>query len=77
MHVWQWKLDSNLPGRLGQIGDWLYRSEELVNSELAAIDDNNPEETAKNIRRSLDKIIVKQQLFIIYNLTSKIKAGRY
>jgi hypothetical protein len=28
--VWLWKLDSSLPGRVGQIGDWLYRAEERV-----------------------------------------------
>ena len=36
--VWQWKLDSNLPGRLGQIGDWLYRGEEMLDGELTFTD---------------------------------------
>ena len=27
---WQWKLDSSLPGRLGEIGDWLYRAEDRL-----------------------------------------------
>jgi len=35
--VWLWKLDSSLPGAVGQIGDWLYRAEEKV-TEFAAED---------------------------------------
>ena len=35
--VWLWKLDNSLPGRVGQIGDWLYRAEEKV-TELYASD---------------------------------------
>jgi hypothetical protein len=35
--VWLWKLDSSLPGRVGQIGDWLYRAEEKV-TEVASQD---------------------------------------
>ena len=37
--VWQWKLDNSLPGRLGQIGDWLYRAEDRLNKPHAVDDD--------------------------------------
>lgn len=51
--VWHWKLDSNLPGRLGQIGDWLYRAEELVDSELKYPE--APEEKANMLRAKVDE----------------------
>ena len=54
--VWQWKLDSNLPGRLGHIGDWLYRAEEMVESEIPYVDRH--EDTAANINTKLDELKV-------------------
>ena len=33
LRVWQWKLDNNLPGRVGFIGDWLFRAEDLLRNE--------------------------------------------
>ncbi len=38
LQVWQWKLDSSLPGRLGQIGDWLHRAEQLLDQPLTYTD---------------------------------------
>ena len=52
--MWQWKLDSNLPGRLGQIGDWLNRAEEMLDNELMYTDDAH-EENAKMVRGTLDE----------------------
>lgn len=34
LRQWQWILDSNLPGQLGQIGDWLNQAENFVQSDL-------------------------------------------
>lgn len=56
--VWRWKLDSNLPARLGQIGDWLYRAEELLANEEHYVE--NAEETAQNIRKKLDEHLVNK-----------------
>ena len=50
--VWQWKLDSSLPGRLGQLGDWLYRAEEMIEQEITSCDQH--EDTANSIRSRLD-----------------------
>lgn len=52
LQVWQWKLDSNLPGRLGQIGDWLYRAEELLDQELSYTEKH--EDNADMLRKRLD-----------------------
>lgn len=30
---WLWKLDSSLPSRLGQLGDWLFRAELILDEE--------------------------------------------
>lgn len=54
--IWQWKLDSNLPGQLGYIGDWLYRAEEMVESEIQYVDKH--EDTATNIKMKLDELKV-------------------
>lgn len=54
--IWQWKLDSNLPGQLGHIGDWLYRAEEMVESEIHYVDKH--EDTAANIKTKLDELKV-------------------
>ena len=51
--LWQWKLDNNLPGRLGQLGDWLYRAEELLDSEASYSD--RPEEAAATLRTLLEE----------------------
>ena len=53
MRVWQWKLDSNLPGKLGPIGDWLYRAEERLDTEIKYPED--PEETAKLAHERLEE----------------------
>lgn|SRR6218665_1480844 len=58
--VWRWKLDSNLPGRLGHIGDWLYRAEELLENEEYYVD--SADQTARNIRRKLDEHLVTRIL---------------
>ncbi len=52
VQVWQWKLDSTLPGRLGQIGDWLYKAEELLNQELSYTDKH--EDNAEMLRKRLE-----------------------
>ncbi len=57
-HLWQWKLDSNLPGRLGQIGDWLNRGEEMVEDELSYGD--KPEDNADLVHARLEECKVSQ-----------------
>ena len=51
--VWQWKLDNNLPGRMGHIGDWLHRAEESTQAEISVADRH--EDTANNIRQRLEE----------------------
>ena len=51
--VWLWKLDSNLPDRLGHLGDWLYRAEELLDGNIAYTDRH--EDMANNIQRKLEE----------------------
>jgi len=51
--VWQWKLDSNLPDRLGHLGDWLYRAEEMLEGDIGYTEKH--EETADNIHRKLEE----------------------
>jgi nesprin-1 len=55
--IWQWKLYSNMPGHLGYIGDWLYRAEEMVESEIPYVEKH--EDTAANIKVKLDELKVK------------------
>jgi nesprin-1 len=57
--VWLWKLDSSLPGRVGQIGDWLYRAEEKV-GEVAAQDHSilAPAAAVDNIQQQMDEMKV-------------------
>ena len=58
--VWQWKLDSSLPGRLGQIGDWLYRAEEMLDAELKCAEQH--EDTANLLSARLDEHKVRHLL---------------
>ena len=58
--VWQWKLDSALPSRLGQLGDWLYRAEEIVDAEINYAE--KPEDTAKHIQSRVDEHKVRTLL---------------
>ena len=70
VHVWQWKLDSNLPGRLGQIGDWLYRAEELLNFEAKPSDHH--EESADQIRAKINEHKVSIKLFRTKNCNVRL-----
>ena len=58
-HVWQWKLDSSLPGELGKIGDWLYRAEELLDADVQQ--GETPEEKAFYIRSQITDLKVWKQ----------------
>lgn len=62
--VWQWKLDSNLPGRLGQMGDWLYRAEEMVQTEINYADKH--EDTVENIQTKLEDIGVSSSVLFFF-----------
>ena len=62
--MWLWKLDSNLPGDLGQIGEWLNRAEELVDEEMRYTEKH--EETANIIA---DKLV---QFRVSYTKTCQI-----
>ena len=56
--VWLWKLDNSLPGRVGRIGDWLYRSEELL-AGLGFLDQRlSPDEAAKAVNEQLKSLEV-------------------
>ena len=57
--MWQWKLDSALPSRLGQLGDWLYRAEEIVDAEINYAE--KPEDTAKHIQSRVDEHKVRKR----------------
>ena len=63
--VWLWKLDSSLPGAVGQIGDWLYRAEEKV-SEMAAQDHSTmvPSEAVHCLWQQLEDVKVLRYVAI-------------
>lgn len=50
---WEWLLDSKLPGLLGEVGEWLGRAENLINSD--DIPQIMNEETASIISRKLEE----------------------
>ncbi len=58
--VWQWKLDSNLPGRVGQIGDWLYRAEELVDGAMVEHHTSH-RDTANSVQEKITEIKVRER----------------
>ena len=53
MRLWHWKLDSALPGRLGQIGDWLYRNEESLEMDSRLTDESNI--SPADVRRKIEE----------------------
>ncbi|KAL3874933.1 hypothetical protein ACJMK2_037885 [Sinanodonta woodiana] len=55
--MWLWKLDANLPGKLGQFGDWLNQAEEILAQEEDILE--NPEEMAFQ----LGKILQEHRVF--------------
>lgn len=61
--LWHWKLDSALPGRLGQIGDWLYRSEETLEADSHMTEE--PSTSPADVRRKIDEYKVTR--FVIIN----------
>ncbi|XP_067130355.1 LOW QUALITY PROTEIN: muscle-specific protein 300 kDa-like [Centruroides vittatus] len=65
---WRWKLDSSLPGKLGQIGEWLNQAEQYLSKDMlpAGKEEDMPQivsmklEEHKSFFRDLDNI---QQTF--------------
>jgi len=58
MHLWLQKLNSSLPGVLGQIGDWLCRSEECLRA-MPSVEYDSPSSAVKGIQQQLADISVK------------------
>lgn len=54
--LWHRKLDSNLPGRLGEIGKWIHLVELLLEAEI--VYGNTPEEAVQNISERLVQLRV-------------------
>ena len=57
--LWQWKLDSSLPGRVGEIGDWLYRAEDRLQTPHK-YDADNPQNSVNMLMKQINehKVIV-------------------
>lgn len=54
--LWQRKLDSNLPGQLGEIGKWIHLVELLLEAEI--VYGKTPEEAVQNISERLVQLKV-------------------
>lgn len=51
--LWHWKLDRALPGRLGQIGDWLNKSEVALETDSGMID--HPATSLADVRKKIEE----------------------
>jgi len=71
MHLWLQKLDSSLPGVLRQIGDWLCRAEEQLQT-MPSDEYDSPDSAVKGIQRQLSVILVKLTVYFnaVYLLCS-------
>jgi len=58
MHLWLWKLDSSLPGFLGQISDWLCHAEEQIRA-MPCDEYDSPSNAVNGIQQQLADISVK------------------
>ena len=67
--IWLWRLDKCLPGRLGDVGDWLYKAEDVVETPMQP--QERHEDTAEELKKTLVRHRVRTRFYNLFSAKEK------